>query len=270
MNLLQTSIAVFAIVAPTAQAAIITAVTGVYDETGRGNTVDASFSAAPTAVTGSGPAPTLLDVATFKTTIAAAFAAGRGGVMTFDDVTGPQTAQTSMQATYGVGQTLTISNTGSSGAGTWSMDMGSTAAITSTPISGSNYLRLGNPLIIFNFLTPLEAFAFTALGRNDARVINLTITYDNNTTATYGQYTIGPSGGSTTGFSFSDTSANDTFFGFQAPTGLLIKSISFTAATGGANGNNLVLDDIAFIVPEPSAALLSLIGCLGFLSRRRR
>lgn len=266
-----TVVGLLAIASPAAQAIITTNVTGVYDETGRGNSVDASFGNAPTG--GTGPAPTLLNVSTFKPLVAAAYAAGLGGVMTFDDVTLTENGQTSMVGKYGAGNnsTFTITNTGSSTNGTWSFNMAVADKnnIAATPISGENYLRLGNPLIVFNLSTPVDAFAFTVLGRNAAREVNLTITYNNGTTATYGTYTVGASGSATgASFAYTDTSANDTFFGFQAPVGLAISKVSFNT-TAGTNVNP-VLDDIAFIIPEPSAFLLSALGALGLITRRRR
>ena len=253
-----------AIASSPAHAVITTVVTGIYDEATRVNSVDASFANAPTG--GTGPAPTLLNVATFKPLVAAAYAAGLGGVMTFDDVTLTETAQTQMVGKYGAGNTssFTITNTGSGSSGNWSYDMGATTTIAATPISGSGYLRLGNPLIVFNLSTPVDAFAFTILGRNAAREVNLTITYSNGTTATYGTYTVGPSGTTYP----SDSAGNDTFFGFQAPVGLAISKVSFNT-TAGVNVNP-VLDDIAFIIPEPSAFLLSAIGALGLITRRKR
>ncbi len=256
--------------ASSAHAVITTTVSGVYDEqVVRGNTVDASFSSAPSAMTGAGPAPTLLSVATFKTNVATAYAAGRGGVIHFDDVTGPLLTQSEIRAQYGLGNSSTMVITNGGGTATWSMDMGSTAAIAATPISGGNYLRMGNPTIGFTFQTPVEAFGFTALGRLDARTLSIQINYNNGTSVTYGAYTVGASGSSSTGFTFSDTSANDTFFGFQAPTGLSITRFTLVAP-GSGNGNNPTLDDIGFIIPEPSAVVLSAMGALGLMARRRR
>jgi hypothetical protein len=76
---------------------------------------------------------------------------------------------------------------------------------------------------------------------------------------------VGASGNTSSPFAFSDTSANDTFFGFEAPSGLLITRVAISAG-----GNNPTIDDIGFIIPEPSAAMLSIIGALGLISRRRR
>ena len=258
--------ALLAIASPSAQAVIATTVSGVYDEAVvRGNAVDASFANAPTAVSGTGPAATLLNVTTFSANVSIAFAAGRGGVINFDDVTGTLTSQTQIDATYGSGSILGIDNEG--GGNTYAVDMGATAAIAATPISGDIYLRAGNPVLNFRFSSPLEAVGFTVLGRNTARDAGVTITYNDGTTAIYGNYNVGASGNTSSPFEFSDTSANDTFFGFQAPAGLLISKFAITSG-----GNNPTFDDLGFIlpIPEPSAALLSALGALGLVARRRR
>ena len=63
---------------------------------------------------------------------------------------------------------------------------------------------------------------------------------------------------------------NDTFFGYQAPTGQSIKEIAISAT------NNLATDDWAFIVspsaiPEPSSfVVLGMFGMAAIMRRRIR
>lgn len=248
-------------VSTTSQAVIVTTVTGIYDEPGQGNSVDVNFATSPTARSGTGPAPTLLTASAFSSLVATAYASGLGGVINFDDIAAATGGQTQIDAKYGPGNSLIMSITGS----TYTMDMGATAAIGATPISGSNYLRLGNPSINFIFSAPVAAFGFTIVGRLNARDAGLTITYSDNTTVTYANFSVGASGNASSPFVFSNTSAGDTFFGFQAPEGLAINRVAISSG-----GNNPTIDDFGFIIPEPSSVLLSGLGIAGLLILRRR
>lgn len=243
--------------AASASAAIITSASGVYDEqTTQLNAVD------QTATTPTSGSVVLVSLAQFKTDVSAAYASDMGGVVNFDDVTTATSNQSQIDVKYGQSQNLTLAMTGTS----YQVDMSAKATIGAEPISGATYLRNGasSGIQSFVFSAPLSEVGFTVLARIGARSITATVTYDDNTTGAIGPFSVATVSGS------GATSSPDTFFGFAAPTGRNIKSLSVSA---GAN-NFFVIDDIGFVtaapVPEPSTLALGAVALLaGFVIARR-
>ena len=250
-----------AVLAQGAAAAITTTTSGVYDEqTSQLNTIDQTAAGA-TPVNAS-----LVPLSQFKTDITAAYAAGTGGVIHFDDVSTATSSQQQIFARYGAGnaRTLTLTNpnyNATTPAG-YQVDMSAATAVAATPISGGNYLRSnGTTIHAFNFSEPLSEVGFTILARSAARTVNVRLTYDDGTTGTFGPVTVPANTGS------GATSTPDTFFGFAAPTGRTISGLSIDP---GAS-NFFVLDDLAFVtVPEPGTLGLAATAAVALLARRRR
>jgi hypothetical protein len=241
-------------------AAIMTTASGVYDEqTTQLNQVDQTATAP---ISGS---ISLISLAQFKSDLATAFPLGLGGVIHFDDVSGPITNQTEIKAAYASGsKTLTVTGTGNQ------VDMNALTAVNAQPISGSNYLRntVNTGVQLYSFDTGLSAVGVTVLARNVARNITALITYDDNSTGTLGPFTVGAVANGLT-----SNATPDTFFGFSAPTGKLITSLRLSAG----QENFFVIDDLAFItptaIPEPSTyALIGMtaIGLAGTWMRKKR
>ena len=191
-----------------------------------------------------------ISLAAFTTNVAAAFADDAGGVINFD---GGFNSDTAINANYGVSgtnvlgitaaNTVTFTNSGNNGA---------------VSISGNRILQINGSQTgtTFTFDTDLTSFGLTALSR------------------TTGDRTVAISGtlsdGSTFALAADDVTAgtprDDTFFGYQAPAGLGITSVTLTSNSG------TLYDDLAFTtaIPEPASAGLAAVGGLLVLARRRR
>jgi len=243
-------------------ATVATAAVGVYDDTTQGNAVDATVT--PSVQSGS---VNFVTLAQFKTDIINAYAADLGGVLNFEGIP-DATFANSFTTSFGVtqGRTMVISTI--SGVDEFQIDMAARGAINATPISGGTtgttgtYLRdQGDGIFNFNFSLPVTELGFTVLARNVSRNVTATLTYDNGSTAVVSPYSVAAvSNGQ------SASSTPDTFWGLAAPTGRTITSLQISAGTG----NYFVIDDFAFIVPEPSRALLMWAGFGLLMARRRR
>ncbi len=230
--------------------------TPIYDATSNANVVDTSA--------------TTLDLATFKANVAAAYAAGIGGVVNFDGLPDVATVQYNgvITTTYGAGPaTITI------GTSAGQVLMNATPGIGATPISGEAYFRLGSGVTTtFTFSAPLSEFGLTLLARNAAKTgISVNGTYSDGTSfsAISGLGILANTATGIPNYIDSPNSSPDTFVGFTAAAGKAISTISINAP----NGSNLIMDDLGFIlspIPEPSVCLLGAVGVGGFLIRRRR
>jgi autotransporter-associated beta strand protein len=188
-----------------------------------------------------------LDLATFSSDIATAFANNAGGVWDFEETYGPVTLGQTITLNYGVSQTnslvLTMGGNTSSGlVGGISRDTQAGEATSGTGVLGFND-AVGNDgtfnVRTFTPDTPLLTVGIINTDRNQAtRIPSLTVTYADSSTATT-----------------SGANANDWYF--HALSGTLDNPIvSFSIVA-----NNYVRwDDLGFIVapeaePEPSGEL---------------
>lgn len=248
-----------------------TAATGVYDETTtQQNNVDFNATGnSTTASTGNGAVYTT--VGPFNLDVAAAFVAGRGGVAVFDDLANG-TSSTALNVTYASGTkqfNMTFSSNNPPAGNGYTVSSGQVTA-DSAPISGSNYLEpsvapFNSPQTLTISLSSITGASpgetgFTQIGLTllsgdiegspgnalSFGTITVTATLSDSSTASASR-SIGDGKG-----------AGDTFYGFVAPSGLTINSLTIT--TGGANGVPDI-DDIGFItnlaaVPEASTWVL--------------
>ena len=213
-----------------------------YDSATNANSVDAS-----------GATSGIL-VGVFSTNVGTAYDNNLGGVITFDDAGAATLTGSTFDVTYGLSgaQTLTISQS------TINYYIDTPAAIGGVPISGANVMRSGGSQNqSYAFSTSLQSLGFTIIARNAARTGSIVLTYSDNSTATFAL-----SVATATGSGSSITP--DTFYGFNAPVGLGISKLDITP-----NGY-LAIDDLAFIIPEPSSGALTLAALASTCFRRRR
>lgn len=209
---------------------------------------------------------TALTVGQMTTDVAAAFDAGMGGVVDFDNgaFAGPRT----IDILYAGGtKVLRMTN----GARDWSIGvLGTNPA--SGAISGGNAIFLGGANVFNEFdfgdvtdavtgaLLPerVASFGFTIVDSFFNGIPNdviLDVTYSNDTVQRVTHQI--PLAGNTA----------DTFFGFTAPPGLFIKELRLQQS------NNVAGEDFTFIttvVPEPAAGGLAVIAACGIAALRRR
>jgi hypothetical protein len=215
---------------------------------------------------------TPLTIAQMTANVAAAFDAGRGGVIDFDN--GSFTDARTMDAQFAAGgKSLRLTNS----AHDWQIGVLGSSSLSGA-ISGPNVIFNGAPtpfptpflnnIVFGNVTDPISgavlpervtSFGFTIIDssfNSSANTMHFDVNFSNNTTTSM-NYTI-PLAFQT----------QDTFFGWTAPLGAYITNVSFTA------NNNTAGEDWAFItspVPEPtmaSALEMGLIG--GFLPRVRK
>ena len=264
--ILRTTLGLVLGTATLSQAAFTATAGAVYDSTSNANAVD--FDAAATGTT---PATSVIGVTAFTAAVAAANLAGQGGVLDFDSVA--TNSSGTITANYGTvltPKTLTISSTTSSSYVT-SNNTGR------TPISGTIYLNkltggvtpndYGFGFGTITGATVLEgvtSVGLTFLSRDPGTTsagnfgtVTGTATFSDGTTATSARSVTEAAG------------LGDTFYGFVAPAGLSITSVTLdvpgTTLFGG-------VDDVAFVttpgVPEPTALAVT-AGC-GLMALRRR
>jgi hypothetical protein len=251
-----------------------------YDEnTVQANTVDAS--AAFASGTGAATAVNVITVGSFKSSVESAAPLGFGGVLNFDSQisTDDQVATTgianSFPLVYGGGlKSLALSYSTSDSVlafrqGNLSNRTPISAGNGSTPgfaMTVRNELTAGSSSLIFNFGTitggmPLEGvtsagFTFLSRASRDFGSVAATATFSDGSTVT-ASATIPTSQGN-----------GDTFYGFLAPSGASISSVSLDTGTN----IEYSIDDLGFvttIIPEPTSLALIGLGALVMLRRSR-
>ena len=250
-------------------ATIAYGVTGIYDE----NTIEAA--SVDTNSSGNSLASTNPnDVLGFSSSVAAAFAANAGGVIDFDSqATQSGDDNTGLTVSYGGGKTLEItSSTTNANNRIFASDFTSLGAI-----SGTNGLISSNSndtawRMTFDSITGgipgeiVTSAGFTVLSRN-SNAQDLTVQWfiDGETDLANAAFTDVES-------IAAGANNDDTFFAYTAPNGSAITSFRFTFG-GTESDKRLGIDDLGFItnaIPEPSSALLTLLGTTAILLRRRR
>ena len=248
----------FLAAAGTGHAALSMTAVGVYDSTDNPNTVDRYA-----------PGSSLSSYNTFKSNVASAFAAGMGGVGTFD--TGLIGSQSGINIAYGTGKTLNITTSVNVNAQTSDNIVGisgTNPSANTSPNGGFLFQAVAGQIASYGFGTItggapgeyVSQLGFTILSRNGGGTPTVTAT------AYFSDGTF-----ATSSVSFTNTlSQQDTFFQFAAPEGKSITSLDID--WGGTGDLRRGIDDLAFItaVPEPSALALSALGLLPLLRRRRK
>lgn len=192
-----------------------------------------------------------MNATAFASVISTAYANDTGGVWNFDTPGG--------FGTVNVGETVTL-NYGASQANSVILGLSSgnninQGTIAGEATSGSAELGLGGDAStrVFTLSTLMSTIGIFNLDRNDAsRTSVLSVTFLDDTTA-----------------STSGADGDNTYFHILSATGTnYIKSFSLT------QNNFIRYDDLGFVVassaPEPSRALLLMLGATGLLVRRRR
>lgn len=182
------------------------------------------------------------DLALLRLDLEKHFSSGKAGVCTFDDAA--MTVQQSFSILFQSGIQLSVSGTSGNSQG---MTASGTSA-TRTPISGSQALANDGGNVILNFETinglPQEegvvAIGFTILGRDAVQGLQRTfrayVTYSNNTFSPLVEN------------NYAGKETADTFVGFQAPPGLLLKSVSIEFEPDSWTQ----IDDLAIVLGAPA------------------
>lgn len=248
--------------------------TGIYDEQDvQTNAVDFSmgYSSNTTWTTGIGQtlgASQIRTVEEFKLLVEAAFLTGHGGVIDFDNGS-LQDDQSFVVSFGGASKSMTLSNRAGNG-GNYSING---ISGNRTAISGDNWLGTGgNPHYDFDIgsftgfaeYEQVTAIGVTILGRNG--------TGSNSNWRVIAYYTNGVDSGSSSTFRTINTNTgnttHDSFSGIVAPDGYWITRMRVHSDQGAFTG----IDDIGFItsiIPEPSSALLGMLGLAALMRRRR-
>jgi hypothetical protein len=226
-----------------------------YDSTSNANQVDSNATGNPiTSAAGT-------DVLGFTSSVAAAFAASRGGVIDFDVPLSTILPSDTVRFVYAGGaKSLAV---------TPSRDMRTASYGSATAISGANQFDLPDAVdnqqsftLTFGPITGgepdefIRAIGFTANSRNNlAPTVSMTVGYSD-----------GSSSAPLSRAMTAGAALDDTFYGFEAPAGLGITSLTVDRTL------RVPFDDFGFItaVPEPTSATLLAVGAAGLLIRRRR
>jgi hypothetical protein len=233
---------------------------GVYDNANNANKVDTNASGSAVTATGA------TDVAGFTANVATAFAANRGGVIDFDSGGGSAISATNdaIRFTYGGGaKSFTVTS---------SRDVRTATYGSATPISSNTQFDLPDAVEGTQTLTLtfggivggdpgeiISAIALTANSRNSvASTVSMNVGLSDGSSSSVLSHALATTAG-----------ADDTFYGFVAPDGLGITSLTITR-TG-----RVPFDDLGFITtaptpaPEPGVVGVLGAGMVGVMGRRR-
>jgi len=251
--------------APHVTSAVEVSTTGVYDSAGA-NEVERNASGNVLSST----APN--DYLGFKTDVATAFAANRGGVITFaETIGGVGTGDNVFDARYGTlaEKIVTVSSNVTHNT-TTSATFGATLSTGTQYLVSSNVAGNGPDFTLtFGPITAGEPGEFVQ--RVGVTILDKAVTSDTSFTLT-ASFSNGQTAPLTVTMPTDPTTNNlDTFVAFSAPAGASITSLAFDFSGTNTNTSRFGIDDLAFItaVPEPGVGLL-LFACALPLCRRRR
>lgn len=251
---------------------------GVYDTTANTNNIDVNApfasgtgggSVANTTTASTGDGASYTTPGPFNTTVSGAYSLNLGGVETWDEVaTGSYSS--SIFTSYGTSHTksLQLSLSGS-------LSVVTGLAEGQTSLSGGQYVDLGAASFTLTMGTisgglPGEAVTQFGLGFLSETFGSSPLNFGNVSLTAH--FSGGGSATETSAINANNT-VGDTFYGFVAPAGQSITSISMT--TDGTNGLPDI-DDIGFVttaaVPEPATCWMLAIGgaAISAFCRRRR
>lgn len=218
---------------------------------------------------------------TFKADVASAFSGSTGGVIDFDtdlggeivnDIFSPITSP--ITAAYDASKTFNMAYSFTTGAAFRTNNQ-----TNRTPISDSSDINEGGI-----FQTTVEnpgtlTLDLSLTNAPDDLISQFGFTFLSRTSRDYGTVTAVASfsDGSTLTSSFLNTSfaagAQDTFFGFIAPTGESITQVTLTSSQGPGFIAGFSLDDAAFVtsaIPEPTSSAMLLGASMLMLGLRKR
>jgi len=253
--------------AGTASAVVTQNGVAFYDSASNANAVDTSAT-----VDGA----STVSLATFTADVAAAHAAGVGGVVNFDGVA-DGTVDTVIDAVF-ASKTVTITNANPSNDGyAFENSLGSCTPISGSEATLSNMLAsqsdnddpAGREDYAFSFdaADKVVAVGLTVLSRDSAfsfpATYEGTVTFSDSTTVSVSSSVAKGDG------------TDDTFFGFRSSTdGVYITGLELDGTSTSGNAGAVpftAVDDLGIItIPEPGSMSLLAIGGLVALARRKR
>ncbi|MDX2108997.1 MAG: PEP-CTERM sorting domain-containing protein [Verrucomicrobiota bacterium] len=204
-----------------------------------------------------------LSLEQFSADVFTAFNNNQGGVVDFEGTewTNNLPAQSpnligAFNVSYGIDASKTITFSGTATSAAWTATGNAQGLLSGAKGLGSNTLTgHNNGQYTFTPSLPIESFGITVLSRNAARTITAKFTLDDASVITFPGEAIG-------------LTLDHTLFAYKAPIGKLITDIQINDAVVS---NFLRMDDMAFVVPEPStyALIMASICALLALVRNR-
>jgi hypothetical protein len=186
-----------------------------------------------------------VSLAQFKLNLEAAFDAGLGGLINYDnDPTWlTDTRKENFDVTFASGaKTLNVDRNGAN-------NFVITMDVSATPVSGNFWQGWngsgGNSTLVFSLeglggaAAPLIGWGITGVSRSADRAYTVTFTHDDASTFVISAETVAAPAGS-----------DDTFFGYLAPAGRTIASVNILTTS-----SNMALDEMAFILKAPAPPL---------------
>ena len=207
-----------------------------------------------------------ISLSDFTAAVAAAFANDTGGVANFDGDNFFVSPSDTLDITYGTSGSETLVTSFNSPNNNPLLSRSGSPSNGAVSISNGSVLQANVQDFTLGFATPLQAVGFTALSRQagQPRTINLTVNLTDDGNAATADTFVFPA--EVVAAINAAGARDDTFFGYEAPTGRSIASIFID------NSGPAFYDDLGFItvVPEPASLGLIGVGTLLILGRRRR